>query len=88
MNGLVLWAGLLAGNVAAASGVAYTKHANVVLFKEIQEQRRAYQRLQVDWGRLLLERGVLSAPSRIERLAERELRMHRPDFSHIRLLRP
>ena len=88
MNGLLLWLGLLAGNVLAASGVAYTKHMNLVQFKEIQEQRRIYRQLQVDWGRLLLERGVLEAPARIERRAAREMRMRRPDFSSIRLLQP
>ena len=88
MKGLALWGTLLLANIVAASGIAYTKHANVILFRKIQEQRNLYQQLQTDWGRLLLEHGVLSAPTRIEKFATENLQMRRPDLGDIYVLHP
>ncbi len=86
MRDLTLWGLLLLANLAVAIGMVYVKHSNQVLFKEIQEQRQTYHRLQTDWGRLLLEQGAQSAYPRVERLAAERLDMHRPDLSRIQLL--
>ena len=88
MRGVILWGLLLLANLAVAVGVVYVKHSHQRVFKQIQEQRQAYHRLQTDWGRLLLERGTLAAYARVEQEAVRHLRMHRPDPSGVNLLRP
>lgn len=88
MNAMTLLVVLLIANIVVASGMAYTKHANVVLFRAIQEQRGLYQELQTDYGRLLLEHSVLSAPARIEQIAVEQLQMHRPALEDIYVLRP
>ena len=85
---MTVWSLLLLANLAAAIGVVYVKHSNQMVFKQIQEQRQAYHRLQTDWGRLLLERGTLAAYARVEQEAVRRLRMHRPDPSRVNLLSP
>lgn len=88
MRGMTLWGLLLFANLTAAIGVVYVKHSNQVAFKQIQEQREAYRRLQTDWGRLLLEQGTLAAYARVEQEATRRLRMRRPDPSKVNLLSP
>ncbi len=88
MRGMILWGLLLLANLAVAIGVVYVKHSNQVVFKQIQEQRHAYHRLQTEWGRLLLEQGTLAAYARVEQEAVRRLRMQRPDPSKVNLLSP
>ena len=85
---MILWSLLLLANLAVAIGVVYVKHSNQMVFKQIQEQREAYHRLQTDWGRLLLEQGTLAAYARVEKEAVQRLRMHRPDPSKVNLLGP
>lgn len=85
---MMLWSLLLLANLAVAIGVVYVKHSNQMVFKQIQEQREAYHRLQTDWGRLLLEQGTLAAYARVEKEAVQRLRMHRPDPSKVNLLGP
>lgn len=88
MRDMILWGLLLFANLAVAIGVVYVKHSNQVAFKQIQEQREAYHRLQTDWGRLLLEQGTLAAYARVEKEASQRLRMRRPDPSKVNLLSP
>ena len=83
MRRVTVWGFLLLANLAAAIGVVYVKHANQAMFKQIQERRQAYLRLQADWSRLLLEQGALASYSRIEKLA-RQQGMHRPELSKIK----
>lgn len=85
---MMLWSLLLLANLAVAIGVVYVKHSNQMVFKQIQEQREAYHRLQTDWGRLLLEQGTLAAYARVEKEAVQRLRMRRPDPSKVNLLGP
>ncbi len=88
MRGVTPWGLLLLANLAVAIGVVYVKHSSQMAFRSVQEQREIYHRLQTDWGRLLLERGALTAYARVEREATRRLRMRRPDPSRIHLLGP
>ena len=88
MRSMILWGLLLLANLVVAIGVVYVKHSSQMMFRQIQEQREAYHRLQTDWGRLLLEQGTLAASVRVEQEAVRRLRMHRPDPSRVNLLGP
>lgn len=41
------------------------------------------RQLEEEWGRLMLEKGHLSAPLRIEQLADKHLQMHSPKSAEI-----
>jgi len=88
VRGIRLWWVLLLANLTCAVGVVYASHASLGIFHKIQEQRRIYQHLQTDWGRLLLEQSALVSYSRVEQLAAEELRMRHPDLSQTNLLAP
>lgn len=49
--------------------VVYSKDLSRRLFLNLGQLRQQQHQLQVDWGRLLLERATLSTPSRIQQLA-------------------
>ena len=87
MSRVNLWGLLLFANLAVGIGVVYVKHANQLMFREIQQQRQVYHDLQTEWGRLLLEQATLTGYVRLEEEARR-LRMHRPKLSEIQLLSP
>ena len=88
MRGIKLWAVLLFANLGCAIAMVYASHASLGIFQQIQEQRRIYQHLQTDWGRLLLEQSVLASHGRVEQLAVTRLQMRRPDMSRTNLLAP
>lgn len=70
--------GLILLLAVSAIGVIYASHQNRVLFNELsnlQAERDAYQR---EWSQLLLEQSALSAQSRVEQFAVRELGMTVP----------
>ena len=85
---MIPWSLLLFANLAVGIGVVYVKHANQLMFREIQQQRQTYHDLQTEWGRLLLEQATLIGHARLEEAAEQRLRMHRPKPSDIQLLSP
>ena len=86
MHRMTAWSLLLFANLAVGIGVVYVKHANQMLFREIQQQRQIQHDLQTEWGRLLLEQATLTGYARLQEEATRRLRMHRPKLSEIRLL--
>jgi len=55
---------------------------------EWYRQISIHDKAQAEWGRLLLEQAVLSAPSRIEPLAQVQLQMHMPRHDQVRGLMP
>ena len=88
MNSPALWLTLFVVNFVLALGVVYVKHTSRATFVDIQQHRQIYQRLQTDWGRLLLEQSTLISHPRIEELATQQLQMHRPQLSNVIRLRP
>ena len=69
---------LLVGVVSSALAVAFVAQTNRALFNELEAARREQASLQAEWSRLLLERGALSAHSRVERIARDKLGMRYP----------
>lgn len=67
------------------SGVAvvYTKHENRKLFMELQKLYKARDRLDDEWGRLLLEQSTLARQGRVERLARERLGMVIPGSTEV-----
>lgn len=74
--------------LVSALGVIASAHLTRVQYARLQRLETQQDKLQTEWGRLLLEESTWSAPSRIERLAAERLEMRVPDVSHIEVIRP
>ena len=59
-----------------------------MLSDQLMQLRVHEQRLQVEWGRLLLEESALAAHARLEDIAQIELGMRRPRPDEIRVVLP
>ena len=73
--------------IASALAVSYWAHLNRRAFHDWQQLEAARDQLQTEWGQLLLEQSALSAYSRVEQLARKQLHMKAPDQTELRLLR-
>ncbi len=75
-------------NVATAIAVAYSAKDSRdklnQLFVEIKER----DRLQAEWGRLVLENSTWTAHNRIEKLAVEQLGMQIPEPAAVRMVTP
>ena len=80
---------LIALAVVITLGTAHVNRRHVVVRKgyELTNARAKLRKLQEDNRRLRLEKSVLTAPARIERLA-RSLGMHQPAAGQVRIIRP
>ena len=67
--------------VGSALSVVYTTHLSRSLSSEIQYLKKNQRTLQLEWGRLLLERSTWSSHDRIWSLARNKLDMHEPNPS-------
>lgn len=78
---------LLLTLIVSAVLVVQTKYRSRILFSE--QQRLALQRdeIDVEWGRLQLELATWGTHGRVSRIAEKELGMHIPVATEIRVLR-
>lgn len=79
---LVLWVVFLMV-VATAMSVAYSVHVSRKLTNELQELYVERDALQVEWGQLLLEHSTWGSYGRVEKLAQKELKMLLPKPSDI-----
>ena len=70
--------GLLLLVLASALGVVHSSHRNAAAFNELQMLKEEALRLDVDWGRLLIEQSTFGVDGRIERKAREELNMRVP----------
>jgi cell division protein FtsL len=64
--------------MVSAIGVVYSRHLNRVWFVELQSLQAQRDRLNVEWGQLLLEQGTWSVHGRIEDVARQKLKMGMP----------
>jgi cell division protein FtsL len=53
-----------------------------------QEALAKKEKLRLEWSQLLIEHASLTSPTRIERIAQYELKMHQPKQKRIILLNP
>ncbi|MEC9483805.1 MAG: cell division protein FtsL [Halomonas sp.] len=74
--------------LGSALAVITSAHMTRIQYARLQQLERQKDRLQTEWGQLLLEESTWSAPSRIERLATERLDMHIPELSEIKVIRP
>ncbi len=84
--GLRFWALFLVLLVAVtltALGVVYTTFSSRHLLNSLQQLEKQRNRLQVEWGQLLLEQSSLVAQGKVEDTAIAELGMEVPDMNKV-----
>ncbi|HEY5718489.1 MAG TPA: cell division protein FtsL [Motiliproteus sp.] len=74
--------------VMSALAVINSAYHHRQRFNEFQQQLQARDRLQVEWGQLLLEQSALAAHSRIERAVTQKLDMYVPAPDEIVVVKP
>ena len=75
--------GLVFSVLWSAIVVVESVHSNRLLFAELQRLHQAADESRVEWGKLLLEQSSYAAYSRIENLANRQLKMKAPSVNEI-----
>lgn len=78
---MVFAAGVVA--IALAIDLVVMRHESRQLFSRLEELRLEEQRLNEDWGRLMLERATWSTHGRIEKIAREKLDMVTPSVARI-----
>lgn len=74
--------------VCSALATVWSQHENRLLFIELQGLQEERDELNVDWGRLQLEKSAWATKARVERLAREDLDMARPEDSEMILVKP
>ncbi|MGV6858859.1 MAG: cell division protein FtsL [bacterium] len=62
----------------SALGVVVVQHESRTQFRQLQALEKERDQLEMEWGRLELEQGAWTTPSRIESLADKKLDMRMP----------
>lgn len=83
-----LWLGVLLSIsiLITAFFVIHTAYQTRQMYSELQELREGRDRLTIEWGRLMLERGAISADMRVDSLARREMIFRSPSGQQIFLM--
>ena len=84
----VVLGALLATLLASAVAAVYAKHLARKRFVELQTLVTERDELEMDWGRLQLERSTQSSHARVELLAREKLGMRTPVPAEIQLVSP
>ena len=79
---VVLWCLVL----VSAVGVIYTSFETRRLFSELQHTKKTQRHLDTQWGQLLLEQSSWSAHTRIDKVAEDQLKMIVPHVKTIQVV--
>lgn len=93
-NGVLVWLGLsssrtiflfimLAIVLTSGLSVVRTTHANRFAFNELQQMKDEANKLDVQWGQLLLEQSTFGLDGRIEQKAVEQLQMQVPEIDDI-----
>lgn len=80
---------LMLGALVASSAVAvvYSKHESRRLFSLLEQENRARDALDAEWGMLQLEQAAWATHGRVERIAREELDMKLPGRDEVQILR-
>lgn len=80
-------AGLVCVLLVSALASVTSTHLTRVQYARFQQLENERDRLQTEWGRLLLEESTWSAPARVEKVATERLEMHVPDVDDVEVIR-
>jgi cell division protein FtsL len=75
---LLLTLALIAGVIGSALGVAYQVFLYRESFQALQDARKERERLDIEWGKLLIEQQTFGATTQIGGRAVMTLRMYSP----------
>lgn len=77
---------LLTAVLFSALAVVYIKNEQRTYLSQWEIERQATRQLNLDWDKLMLERTALSAPARVQAIAQEKLNMHIPGSAEIQLI--
>jgi cell division protein FtsL len=84
---LLLMFTLAGGVLASAMGVSYQVFLYRETFQELQQSRKAREKIDIEWGRLLIEQQAFGATTQIGGRAVMTLRMYAPPATQTVILR-
>ena len=73
--------------IACALGVVSSQHKARKLFVELQKEQEIARQMEVEWGQLQLEQSTWAIPTRVEKIASRQLQMQQPKSEKIQFVR-
>ncbi|MGZ8193694.1 MAG: cell division protein FtsL [Methylobacter sp.] len=88
INRFLAVAGLMTVLLISALFVIYSKYYSRLLFIKIQEQERALDQYEVEWGQLQLELTTLTEENRVELVARKNLKLIVPLREKIIYIKP
>lgn len=74
--------------LASAIAVTYSSHLSRQLVNDLYGELHERDKIQAEWGRLVLEQSTWMAHNRIEALASERLKMRIPEAADVRLVTP
>jgi len=79
---------LFAVLLVSALAVIYSKYYSRLIFIEIQQQEKALDQYEIEWGQMQLELTMLAEQNRVERVALEQLKLVMPLREKIIYLKP
>jgi cell division protein FtsL len=73
--------------IACALGVVTSQHKARKLFVELQKEQELARQMEIEWGQLQLEQSTWALPSRVEKIASRQLQMQLPRAEKVQFVR-
>ncbi len=73
--------------VSSAVAVAYSAHKSRLYLNDLQKLEAQRDRLETEWGQLLLEQHAWGAYTRVGKLATEQLQMRNPAAAEIMMVR-
>jgi cell division protein FtsL len=80
--------GLFVAVIVSSIAVVYARYESRRLFIELQRHAVIRDELNVDWGRLQIERSTWATLARVEKLADEKLEMQVPDPATVMIVEP
>lgn len=71
------------GCVLSALALIYAKHESRKSFVELEQLTAERDELNIEWGQLQIEQSTFATHARIERVAQKELSLARPESTEI-----
>ena len=69
--------------LASGLAVVITTHDNRFAFNELQELKESANKLEIEWGQLLIEQSTFGVEGKIELIAVEKLHMQVPELANI-----
>ena len=73
--------------IVCALGVVTSQHKARKFFVELQKEQALARQMEVEWGQLQLEQSTWATPTRVEKIANRNLQMQLPMGDKIQFVR-